>query len=179
MSNNFIDDGLVSATGLPLPSTKEDNPLAPILPSLTSVDAADWNTDTGALADIKTVVVREVSIMSYGGDPTGASDNTAAITAALTAMSNSGVLHLPARAAGSPGVYKVASNLTIPAGVTVAFDSSSFSVASTFTLTINGAIRADPQLQIFSGAVRPPRSAMPGRASSARLADPNRVVRAA
>lgn len=106
MANNFIDNGTVSTTGNALPSTKSNVPLAPALPSSQSLSANDVNTITGALADVKTVVTRTVSIMSYGADPTGATDSSAAFAAAFTSLAAGGTLYLPT------GTYKIAAAVT-------------------------------------------------------------------
>src|ERR1700722_7773054 len=99
MANNFIDNGLVSSTGLALPGTKSDVAGAPSIPTQNAWRAAEGNAVLGGLADIKTVIDRQVSIMSYGADPTGAGDNYIAIGSALSALSSGGTLHFP------PGTY--------------------------------------------------------------------------
>ena len=49
-----------------------------------------------------------VSVLAYGADPTGRTDSTAAIQAALNAHPY-GAIYFPARANGSPGIYKISS----------------------------------------------------------------------
>ncbi|HLZ10334.1 MAG TPA: hypothetical protein VKT80_17225, partial [Chloroflexota bacterium] len=140
---NYIDTGIVSSTGAALPGTKINGPTPQPFPSNQLLNAPEANTIIGALADIKTVVTRQVSLMSFAADPTGSSDSSAALAAACTALSGGGTLHVPV------GTYKIGSNTTVPANETLAFDSSKFSIASAVTLTINGPVDA-PAIQIFS-----------------------------
>jgi hypothetical protein len=133
---NFIDNDTS------LPSTKVDaGPL--VGPANQSLDAADINSMIQASLDIRTVLYRQVSIMSYGGDPTDTADNYGAFVAACAALSSGGILHLPV------GTYKLGTNFSVPANITLAFDSSTIAVANGVTLTINGTVDANP-VQIFS-----------------------------
>jgi hypothetical protein len=88
--SNFIDNNVS------LPANKTDLVPIPAGGSATNYMASnDYNSLSQASQDIRTVIERSVSIMSFGADPTGTSDNSAAFTAAFSAMSNVGVLHLP------------------------------------------------------------------------------------
>jgi hypothetical protein len=86
------------------------------------------------------------SIMAspYSGDPTGAIDCAAAIESIKANQSNVGTIYIPT------GVFKIATNLTIPAGMTLDFAAGAyFSVSSGITLTVNGPIKT-PFQQIFA-----------------------------
>ncbi len=88
------------------------------------------------------------SIMAspYSCDNTGALDCAAAIESIKANQSNVGTIVIP------KGVFKIATNLTIPIGMTLHFESGGyFSISTGKTLTINGYIDSGPQ-QIFSGA---------------------------
>jgi len=65
---------------------------------------------TGAVATTVQAKLREtVSVLDFGADPTGVADSTAAIQAALTAMSGTGTyVYMPT------GTYKVSSALLVP-----------------------------------------------------------------
>lgn len=115
--------------------------------------ASDYNALAQAADDLRTVITRQTSLMSYGADPTGATDSSAAFTAALSAMSNSGELLLPSVVAGTAAIYKITNSVTIPIGVTLVFGNNALiSIASATTLTVNGAIKASDRQQIFEQA---------------------------
>ena len=143
---NFIDNNTS------LPGTKV-NAGTIVGPANQNLSATEFNTITQALLDTRTVIERQVSIMSYGADPTGINDNSAAFTAALAALGSGGVLHLPSVGPGA-ATYRLSTNLTIPAGTALAFDHSAISIDNGVTLTIAGSIDA-PQLQIFITAASP------------------------
>ncbi len=88
------------------------------------------------------------SIMAspYSCDNTGTLDCAAAIESIKANQSNVGTIVIP------KGVFKIATNLTIPIGMTLHFESGGyFTISTGKTLTINGYIDSGPQ-QIFSGA---------------------------
>jgi hypothetical protein len=142
--SNFVDNNVS------LPANKTDLVPIPAGGAATNYMASnDYNSLSQASQDIRTVIERTVSIMSFGADPTGTNDNSGAFTAAFAAMSNSGVLHLPGVSNTVDAVYKITNSVSVPANVTLAFDSSRISVTNGKTLTINGPINA-PAEQIFS-----------------------------
>lgn len=143
MANNFIDNGLASTTGQALPGTKFPGPEPIVGPTNQYLSNVEANTITGSLADVKTVIVRQVSLMSFGADPTGVADSGGALASACAALSSGGILHIPV------GTYLIGTNQTIPANVTLSFDSSILEIGTGVTLTINGTIDAAPQ-RIFS-----------------------------
>jgi hypothetical protein len=89
-----------------------------------------------------------VNLLAYGADPTGATDTSAAFAAAFAAMPSGGVLHIPGLSAASGAVYKLTSNLTVPAGVKLDFDNAALNLGAKL-LTVNGSIRAPMDLTIF------------------------------
>jgi len=109
--------------------------------------AAESTAQSGAVVtQAVPVSANEANINWWGADPTGAADCSAAFSAAVAAMKNSGLLHLPA------GTYLLSSSATVPPGITLSFDGSTISVVSGATLTVSGSIAAPAGAQIFSGA---------------------------
>jgi hypothetical protein len=144
--SNFVDNNVV------LPANKTDLVPIPVGSSATNYVAAnDYNSLSQASQDIRTVIERQVSIMSYGADPTGATDSSAAFTAAFAALSGGGVLHLPGVSSTTGAVYKITTNVNVPSYVTLKFDNSLINITSGNTLTIAGPIVAVPQ-QIFESS---------------------------
>ena len=144
--SNFIDNNVS------LPANKTDLVPIPAGGSATNYMASnDYNSLSQASQDIRTVIERSVSIMSFGADPTGTSDNSAAFTAAFSAMSNVGVLHLPGINSTTDAVYKITNNVVVPAGIVLTFDNSMINIAATKTLTISGGL-LDTTAQIFTGS---------------------------
>lgn len=105
--------------------------------------AQDYNAIAQALGDIRTVLYRNPSIMEFGGDNTGVLDNFAALTAAVTAGVSS--LQLP------QGTYSLATNFTVPAGVTLVIDPGAIiTIADDVTLTFQQAPHIGHQQQCFA-----------------------------
>lgn len=89
------------------------------------------------------------SIMAspYSGDPTGVVDCTAGIEAIKANQSNIGTIFIPR------GTFLIATNLTIPSGMTLEFAAgASFSISAGVTLTLPGTIIAPDGQICFSGA---------------------------
>lgn len=53
LANNFLTNGIVSGTGLPLPGTKVNVANPPNIPANQQVTATEFNTVTGALTDVQ------------------------------------------------------------------------------------------------------------------------------
>ena len=143
---NFVDNNTS------LPANKTDLVPIPVSALATNYVAAnDYNSLSQASQDIRTVVERQVSLMSYNADPTGTSDNSAAFAAAFAGMTDGGVLHLPGINSGTTAVYKITANVTVPKNITLSFDNALISITSGHTLTINSSIAAANQ-QIFESS---------------------------
>jgi hypothetical protein len=109
--------------------------------------ANDYNQLSQASQDIRTVILRETSIMSYGADPTGISSSATALTNAMAALSSGGVVHLPV------GTYQIGGNVSVPANITLHFDSSKIAIPGSSPavgVTVSGTIDAPVNAQIFS-----------------------------
>lgn len=139
MPTNFIDSNTTITTALPKVNLRPPTGLA-----TNNLADTEINALIQAVNDTRTVIQRTVSVMSYGADSSGVADSTGSLNAAAAALSSGGTIHLPA------GTYNV-SNITIPANITLSFDSSQLSVPGGQTVAINGAVDA-PATQIFSGA---------------------------
>jgi hypothetical protein len=146
---NFIDNNV----SLPVNKTNI-TPLPAGANAANYVAANDYNSLSQASQDIRTVIERQVSIMSFGADPTGTNDNSAAFAAAIAAMTDGGILHIPGINSGTTAVYKISANVIIPKNITLSFDNALISIGNGYTLTCYGAISA-PALQIFEFAPTP------------------------
>jgi hypothetical protein len=107
--------------------------------------------DSGAYSAGNPPPAPYVSVLTYGADPTGATDSSAAFAAAFAAMGNAGTLIIPPATGGVTATYKIAANLTVPSTVSLQFSSSKISISGGYTLTVNGDVFS-PQQQIFEGS---------------------------
>lgn len=120
---NFVDNNTS------LPSQKTDIVPIPAGGSANNYMAAnDYNKLAGAAQDIRTVILRETSIMSYGADPTGATSSNAALSAAISALTGGGIIHFPV------GIYEISGAISVPANIQLQFDSSVISIPGTSPL---------------------------------------------
>ena len=95
---------------------------------------------TGAVARTTASKLQEsVSVLDFGADPTGVSDSTTAIQAAITACQSSGAaLYIPT------GTYKITSSLSITSKIKIYGDGNQRSIlslntssSSTFAISVN------------------------------------------
>ena len=81
----------------------------------------------------------------YSCDNTGVVDCAASVELIKANQSNTGTIHIP------KGTFKIGTNLTIPAGMRLHFESGAyFSIANGVVLTINGAVSGDDDHQVFT-----------------------------
>lgn len=92
-------------------------------------------------------IVDSSNIIAYGAKGDGITDDSAALTAALTALgTDDATLHFPA------GRYVLGADVTIPENICLKFDNGAvLSIGDTYTLTVDGNIDAG-LWQIFGGA---------------------------
>jgi hypothetical protein len=109
-----------------------------------------------------------INVRWFGATGNGTEDDTAAFSSAFTAIGNAGVLELPL------GTYRIASNLTIPTGVTLLFRGGIIKPDNGVTVTFSGGILAPPLQQIFSFTSNP--SATPIYFTQARGGAPTSYV---
>jgi hypothetical protein len=78
-----------------------------------------------------------VNVLNYGADPTGATDSSTAINAAITACPNGGTVYIP------PGTYTVSKSIVLGNGSAIAAplaaSMNGVTPSGTFTLTVNTA----------------------------------------
>jgi hypothetical protein len=113
------------------------------LSSLSSASTGQglvWNGSSWSPGNVSS----GVTILSYGADPTGATDIHSALVAAIAALPSGGILIFPA------GTYKLATNFAVPENINLTFQQATIVISSGITLTINGTIAAPVQSQIFS-----------------------------
>jgi hypothetical protein len=118
----------------------EGTPLSS-LSSATNGQALIWNGASWSPGNVS----GGVSILEYGGDPTGATDNHAAFVAAFAALSNVGTIQIPV------GTYKINTNTTVPFGIVLVFTPGAVLYITTgHQFLINGGISAEDQANVFT-----------------------------
>jgi hypothetical protein len=119
---------------------------APFVDSNTSIPPT---TVEQAAYDLRTAIERQVSLMSFGADPTGTRDNSAAFSAAFKSLgAGGGVLRIPV------GTYLITTVVGVPPKVTLYFEDSVVAIANGATLNIAGDVLASER-EIFSFVVAP------------------------